>query len=71
MLATDSGRRPHAAEITEFQTKGESGKELIYSNFIYPGFHISNYFVYSLLSSTIQPELGSVLSPQVGAEAVN
>ena len=64
-LASYSCRHPRGVDISAYQTNGESGKELIY-----PILYIWN-FIYSLPSSTIQPELGSVLSPSGGAEAVD
>ena len=65
MLASDSRIRPRVRDIIEVQTKGKPRKELIY-----PILYIWN-FIYSLLFSTIQPELGSVSSPPGEAEAVD
>ena len=35
MLASDFRRYPHGVDITEFQAKGKSGKELIYPEISY------------------------------------
>ena len=72
MLASEFRLRPrNGIDIIELETKGESGKGFDISEFYISGLHISKFFIYSLPFSTIQPELGSVLSPPGEAEAVD